>query len=206
MENTVYIVDDHSIVRFGLKEWLETNSRWKVTNSYSNSTECLNQLKLLGKKSPLLPEIIIIDVQLQEETGFALCKEITKNYKNIKCIMYSMYNTSGYVLQATESGAMGYVSKIASEQTFLHCLEKVKRGEIYLEDEMKDVQIQLVNLIDGFTNQEKTIFEALLQGKTNEQIGEELFISTKSVNNYVCRIYKKVDVKDRAELLSKYRT
>lgn len=204
MENTLYIVDDHSIVRFGLKEWLETNSNWKVINSYSNSSDCLKQLKLLGKKSPLLPEIIIIDVQLLGETGFALCQEITKNFKNIKCIMYSMYNTSGYVLQATESGAKGYISKISSEENLLHCIEMVKRGQIYLEEDMKEVQVQLVDLIDGFTKQEKTIFEALLQGKTNEQIGEELFISTKTVNNYVCRIYKKVDVKDREELLQKY--
>lgn len=204
MENTLYIVDDHSIVRFGLKEWLETNSNWKVINSYSNSSDCLKQLKLLGKKSPLLPEIIIIDVQLLGETGFSLCQEITKNFKNIKCIMYSMYNTSGYVLQATESGAKGYISKISSEENLLHCIEMVKRGQIYLEEDMKEVQVQLVDLIDGFTKQEKTIFEALLQGKTNEQIGEELFISTKTVNNYVCRIYKKVDVKDREELLQKY--
>lgn len=204
MENTLYIVDDHSIVRFGLKEWLETNSSWKVVNSFSNSRDCLNQLKLLGKKSQLLPEIIIIDIQLAGETGFALCKEITGNYKNIKCVIYSMYNTSGYVLQAIESGASGYISKISSEKNLLRCLETVKRGQTYLENEMKNVQIQLVDLIDGFTNQEKTIFEAVLQGKTNEQIGEELFISTKTVNNYVCRIYRKADVQNREELLRKY--
>lgn len=142
-------------MRFGLKEWLETNSHWKVTNSFSNSKDCLNQLKNLGKKSPLLPEIIIIDIQLVGETGFALCKEITKTYKNIKCVMYSMYNTSGYVLQAIESGAKGYISKISSEEKLLHCLETVKRGQNFLEDEMKEVQVQLVDLIDGFTNQEK---------------------------------------------------
>lgn len=204
MENTLYIIDDHGIVRYGLKDWLESNSNWKVTNSFANSADCLKQLKTLGKKSPLLPEIVIIDVQLYEENGFALCKEITKTYKNIKCVMYSMYYTSGYVLQATESGAMGYISKIASEDELLHCLDVVKRGRKYLEDSMKEVQVKLVDLIEGFTNQEKTIFEALLQGKTNEQIGEELFISTKTVNNYVCRIYKKVDVKDREELLKKY--
>ncbi len=204
MENTLYIVDDHSIVRFGLKEWLETNSTWKVTDSFSNSADCLNHLKSLGKKSPLLPEIIIIDIQLAGETGFALCREITKTYRNIKCVIYSMYNTSGYVLQAIESGAMGYISKISSEKNLLRCLETVKRGQNYLEDEMKSVQVQLVNLIDGFTNQEKTIFEAVLQGKTNEQIGEELFISTKTVNNYVCRIYRKADVQNREELLKKY--
>lgn len=108
------------------------------------------------------------------------------------------------MLQAIESGAEGYISKISSEEKLLHCLETVKRGQNFLEDEMKEVQVQLVDLIDGFTNQEKTIFESLLQSKTNEQIGEELFISTKTVNNYVCRIYKKVDVSNREELLQKY--
>lgn len=204
MENTLFIVDDHSIVRYGLKDWLERNSPWKVVNSFSGSAECLEELKKLGKKSPLLPEIIIIDVQLLNETGFTLCKEITKTYKNIKCVMYSMYNTSGYVLQAIESGALGYISKIASETEMLRCLEAVKSGKKFLEDGMKDAQIKLVDVVQGFTNQEKTIFEALLQGKSNEQISDELFISIRTVNNYISRIYDKVDVENRSQLLEKY--
>jgi len=204
MERTLFIVDDHSIVRYGLKDWLEHNSSWVVSNSYANSKDCLAQLSLLGKKSPLLPEIIIIDVQLLGETGFDLCKEITKSYKNIKCVMYSMYNTSGYVLQAIESGAMGYISKIASESELLNCLEVVKSGQKYLEDNMKDAQIKLVDVVQGFTKQEKTIFEALLQGKSNEQISDELFISIRTVNNYISRIYDKVDVENRNQLIEKY--
>lgn len=204
MENTLYIVDDHSIVRYGLKDWLESNSNWKVSYSFSNSEECLKQLNSLGKKNVMLPEIIIIDVQLIGETGFALCKEITKNFKSIKCVMYSMYNTSGYILQAMESGAKGYISKIASEQELLNCLEVVKAGKSYIEETHKEAQIKLVDVVQGFTKQERTIFEALLQGKSNEQISEELFISIRTVNNYISRIYDKVDVKNRNELLETY--
>jgi len=204
MENTLYIVDDHSIVRYGLKDWLESNSNWKVRHSFATSQECLKELNTLGKKSLLLPEIIIIDVQLIGETGFALCQEITKNFKSIKCVMYSMYNTSGYVLQAMESGAKGYISKVASEQELLKCLEAVKNGHNYLEETHKDSQIKLVDAIQGFTKQEKTIFEALLQGKSNEQISDELFISIRTVNNYISRIYDKVDVKNRNELIETY--
>ncbi|MCQ2241701.1 response regulator transcription factor [Treponema sp.] len=204
MKNTLYIIDDHGIMRFGLKEWLEKNSSWKVIDSFANSADCLNALAALGKKSPNLPEIIIIDVQLVGETGFELCKEITKNYKDIKCIMYSMYNTSGYILQAMESGAKGYTSKISSEQELLKCLKAVQEGQTYLEEEKKDVQIKLVDVIQGFTKQERTIFEALLQGKSNEQISDELFISPRTVNNYISRIYDKVNVKNRTELLETY--
>ncbi|MCQ2592249.1 MAG: response regulator transcription factor [Treponema sp.] len=204
MENTLYIVDDHGIMRFGLKEWLEKNSNWKVVNSFANSKDCLNALESLGKKNPNLPEIIIIDVQLVDETGFELCKKITATYKNIKCIMYSMYNTSGYILQAMESGAKGYTSKISSEQELLKCLKAVKEGQTYLEEEKKDVQIKLVDVIQGFTKQERVIFEALLQGKSNDQISDELFISPRTVKNYISRIYDKVNVKNRSELLETY--
>lgn len=204
MENTIYIVDDHGIVRYGLKDWLERNSRWHVLKTFATSAECLEELNKLGKKSIKLPEIIIIDVQLLGETGFSLCNEITKTFKTIKCVMYSMYNASGYVLQAMENGAKGYISKIASEHELLKCLETVKNGNIYLEEGMKASQIKLVDAVQGFTKQEKTIFEALLQGKSNEQISDELFISIRTVNNYISRIYDKLNVKNRQELLEHY--
>lgn len=204
MENTLFIVDDHSIVRFGLKDWLEQNSQWKVEHTFSNSNDCLEELNKIGKKSVFLPEIIIIDVQLVGETGFILCKKLSEEFPTIKCVMYSMYDTSGYVLQATESGAKGYISKVASEQELLKCLDVVKSGNVYLEGKMKDVQAQLVNIVQSFTSQEKTIFEALLQGKSNVQISDELFISLRTVENYISRIYDKVDVKKRSELMEKF--
>lgn len=204
MENTLFLVDDHSIVRFGLKDWLEKNSLWRVSGSFSNSADCLSQLEKMGKKSTLLPEIVIIDVQLSGETGFSLCREITDKYKTVKCVMYSMYNTNGYILQALESGAKGYISKIASEQELLLCLETVKAGNSYLENNHKDSLVKLQDVVQGFTKQEKVIFEALLQEKNNEQISEELFISIKTVNNYISRIYDKVDVRNRNELIEKY--
>lgn len=204
MENTLFIVDDHSIVRFGLKDWLETNSNWKVVNSFSSSEKCLEELSSLGKNSPSLPEIIIIDVQLLGETGFALCKKISDNYSTVKCVMYSMYDTSGYVLQAIENGAKGYISKIASEEELLQCLETVKNGQTYLEEKMKNTQEKLTNIVQGLSNQEKIIFEAILQGKSNIQISDELFISLRTVENYISRIYDKVDVKKRSELIEKF--
>ncbi len=115
-----------------------------------------------------------------------------------------MYDTAGYILQAKDYGAKGYISKIASESEMLHCLKVVKSGEKYLQDNMKDAQVKLVDALQGFTNQEKTIFEALLQGKSNEQISDELFISIRTVNNYISRIYDKVDVENRNELLARF--
>ena len=103
-------------------------------------------------------------LQEQVEAYEAVLQEMRKlNYKNTELTekMYSLVDESiekvrTLQIEATESGAMGYISKISSEEKLLHCLEMVKRGQNYLEDEMKEVQIQLVDLIDGFTKQEKT--------------------------------------------------
>ena len=167
--------------------------------------KCLEKLKEIGPKSLALPEIIIVDIQLADETGYSLVQEITKHYKTIKCVMYSMYDSAGYILQAKNSGAKGYVSKVASEEELVHCLEVVQSGGIYLEKEKIEAQQKLEDLTLLFTKQETCILEKLLQGKSNEDISNELFISMHTVENYVSFIYDKTNVKNRAELLEKFK-
>ena len=211
MKNELYIIDDHTMVRSGLKNWLEQNTDWKVPFVFSSSEECLEHLasiKALSKQKSeaenLYPEIIIIDIQLVQETGFVLLKKITSEYKSIKCVMYSMYDTSGYILQARDYGAKGYISKVASEQEMAECLEVVKNGGSYLEDKMKASLIKVDNIVSMLTKSEKAILEYLLQEKTNEQISEIMFISVRTVENYVSRLYDKLDVKNRAQLMERY--
>lgn len=202
MKNTLYIIDDHTIVRYGLKDWLEANTNWKVTSTFSNSKECLDQLSSIRKKD--FPEIVIIDVQLVEETGFTLCKKISEEYSSIKVIMYSMYDTPGYILQAKDNGAKGYVSKVSSESELARCLDIVQSGEYYIEEKMVAAQQKLEDVMAIFSKQERLIFELLLQKKSNDQICNELFISNRTVENYVSRIYDKLDIKNRNELITKY--
>jgi DNA-binding NarL/FixJ family response regulator len=205
MRNELYIVDDHKMLLRGLKDYLEEHTNWKCPYIFTNKTECLEKLKEIGPKSLALPEIIIVDIQLADETGYSLVQEITKHYKTIKCVMYSMYDSAGYILQAKNSGAKGYVSKVASEEELVHCLEVVQSGGIYLEKEKIEAQQKLEDLTLLFTKQETCILEKLLQGKSNEDISNELFISMHTVENYVSFIYDKTNVKNRAELLEKFK-
>ena len=203
MKNELYIIDDHTMVRSGLKNWLEQHTNWKVPFVFSSSEECLEQLKSV-KNTEEYPEIIIIDIQLVQETGFMLLKKITSEYKSIKCVMYSMYDTSGYILQARDYGAKGYISKVASEEEMAECLEVVKNGGTYLEDKMKASLIKVDNIVSMLTKSEKAILEYLLQEKTNDQISEIMFISMRTVENYVSRLYDKLDVKNRTELMERF--
>ena len=211
MKNTLYIIDDHKMVRIGLKTWLENHTQWRVSKDFASSNECLDFLDDL--KSPnkadsgenIFPEIIIVDVQLINETGFSFVKKLSEKWPEIKCVMYSMYDTTGFVLQAKDSGAKGYISKVAKEEELVHCLEVVQSGGTYLEQYMLDAQNKIDSIVSILSKQERNIFEALLQEKSNKQICDELFISARTVENYTSRLYAKIGVKNREELIAKYK-
>ena len=208
MKNIVYIVDDHNMVRNGLKSWLENHTQWRVPKDFSNSRECLDCLVCMSKtikNENLFPSIIIVDVQLINETGFSLVQKITELYPSIKCVMYSMYDTAGFILQAKDSGAKGYISKIAKEEELAHCLDVVQDGGTYLEQYMMEAQTKVDSIVSILSKQERVIFEALLQEKSNKQICDELFISSRTVENYTSRLYSKIGVKSRDELIKKFK-
>ncbi|MCQ2613246.1 MAG: response regulator transcription factor [Treponemataceae bacterium] len=201
-KNTLFIVDDHKMLQNGIKGWLEANSEFVGTGLFTCSADCLSALE----NCDALPEIIIIDVQLVGETGFVLLQKLSEQYPQIKCIMYSMYDTAGYVLQAQNMGAKGYISKIASEEELLECIRTVQKGKTYLEPrlEFEKIQKKLESITDVLTKQELIVFEKMLQGKTNDEITEELFVSLHTVRNYVTYIYNLAEVHNRKEFLEKF--
>ena len=203
MEKGLFIVDDHKMLLKGLKNYLEENSEWKVVQTFSTAKDCISCLSQITEKEDF-PQIIIIDVQLGKESGFELVEKITKSWPEIKCLIYSMYDTPGYIFQAQESGAKGYISKIASEDELLLALKTVYQGGEYIEKRMENVQKKLCEVDSLFSRQEKIIFEKILQGMSNKQIAEALFISPHSVENYVSFIYDKTNVKNRRELIEKF--
>ncbi len=214
MKNVVFIVDDHNMVRNGLKAWLENHTQWRVPKDFASSAECLECLECISSHGAgageisgglVLPEIIIVDVQLIGESGFSLVQKITTRWPEIKCVMYSMYDTTGFVLQAKDSGAKGYISKVAKEEELAHCLDVVQGGGTYLEVSLIEAQNKIDSIVAILSKQERNIFEALLQDKPNKQICDELFISPRTVENYTSRLYSKIGVKNREELIARYR-
>lgn len=200
----IFIVDDHSMLRNGLKSFLENTGRWKVTGTFSTGTECLSVLAKCSEKDR--PELIIIDIQLAEgETGFNLVKNLKSLYSEIKIVMYSMYNTWGFILQAKDLGVQGYISKVAGDEELLLCLENVKNGSTYYEKKSESIQTEISSILSVLKKQERIVFEMVLQGKSNRQISDELFISLHTVENYISYLIKLSDCKKRDELIEKYK-
>ena len=100
---TLYIVDDHKMMQKGVKDYLEENTDWRVPVTCSTSQECLQALKNAGGLNQL-PQIAIVDVQLLNESGLELAQTIARDFPSVQCVMYSMYDTAGYIMQAKAAG------------------------------------------------------------------------------------------------------
>jgi len=220
MTNTLFIVDDHSMLKNGLKNYLESNTNWLVPKTFTSGKECLAELESISLKKAVqtlknevcvqedvdFPELIIIDIQLvNDESGFTLVQQLKMKYPFIKIVMYSMYDTWGFILQAKELGVQGYISKVSSDEELVRCLNIVRDGGTYYEKKSDSIQKELESIMTVLKKQEKTVFEMLLQGKSNKQIAEELFISLHTVENYISYLIKLAGCKKRDELLEKYK-
>ena len=115
-----------------------------------------------------------------------------------------MYFAAGIVQNALHSGASGYVSKNASSKVLLDCMEKVLRGETFVQEELMMNLIKYNQVTDALTRREKTVLELLLRRLNNDQIALEMGIKRRAVDNYVSLIYEKTGVNDRNALIEKY--
>lgn len=193
------------MLKKGLSTYLEENTNWSVKGTFSTSKDCLVALRTLGKKNPDFPLIAIVDIQLQEENGFTLVKQLKKEFPKLKIVMYSMYDTWGFILQAKDLGVEGYISKVSSDEELVKCLEIVKNDGKYYEKKEESIQNEIDSIVSVLKKQEKIIFEMLLQGKSNTQIKDELFISLHTVENYVSYLLKITSCSNREELIKKYK-
>lgn len=205
MKHTLLILDDHSIVRKGLKTWIESVSDWKVVALTETVNDTLAYFEETAKTDrSLLPEIAIFDIQLSEnEMSFDLLKTVARTYPEIKPVIYTMFDTTGFILMAKEQGAKGYVSKSQEEETVLECLETVSAGgEFFALETHAEEKISRANqILKLLTKQQRRVYEEILMGKSNEEIAQTLGVKVHSVENYINKIYEKLDIFSREDIL-----
>lgn len=203
MKKTLIVIDDHSIVRNGIKMWIESNSEWKVIAMTSDEDDTKSFFE--NCPSDKLPEVAILDIQLKDKMSFELMNFLHTNYPSVKIVVYSMFDTSGYILMAKDNGATAYVSKAESENELLDCLEKVHENTESIKIESLPKIERIDQAMGLLTKQEKRVLKLLLIEKSNEEISKELEIKLHSTENYVNRIYEKLAVSNREEIMKKYK-
>lgn len=214
---TIVLVDDHSIVRDGIKYLLEEDKSLTIIGEGSNGLEAIELVKNLQ------PDILIIDVRMPKMNGIEAVRIINSSPIKTKSIVLSMHDSEEYILNSINSNAMGYLLKDASKAEVLKAIHTVFNGEKYFSGDISNIIVN--NLLKksstpttttvsestppipkndfNLTKKEIEILRLILLGKTNKEISEELNKSKRTIETHRFNLMKKMDVKNLIELSTK---
>jgi len=198
----IVLVDDHEVVRLGLKSLLEQGSRFEVVGEASNAKEAI---EITGK---LRPDIVLMDIRLPGQSGIDACEEITQKYPDVKVVMLTSYAEDEMLFSAIRAGASGYVLKQIAAEDLIKAIEAVGRGEGLLDPAVtqrvfqevkRAVREEEASAFANLSQQEKHVLLLVSEGRTNREIAKSLFLGEGTVRNYVSSILSKLGVSNRAE-------
>lgn len=198
----ILLVDDHEVVRLGLKSLLERHSQFEVVGEASSAREALDQVALLE------PDVVVMDIRLPGASGIEACEEIVARYPQTKVIMLTSYAEDEMLFSAIRSGASGYILKQIGSDDLVKALESVSRGEALLDPAVtqrvfqevrRAVKEEEASAFAHLSQQEKHVLLLVSEGKTNREIAKALFLGEGTVRNYVSSILSKLGVNNRAE-------
>lgn len=197
MENIkVILVDDHEMVRLGLKSFLNLQADIEVVGEASNGREGI-ELALALK-----PDVVVMDLVMPEMDGVEATLALLKQWKEAKILVLTSYLDNEKIYPVIEAGAKGYMLKTSSAAEILHSIKKVAKGQLAIETEV-DQKIKYHDehpeLHDELTTRERDVLKLLTKGYDNQTIADELFISLKTVKTHVSNILAKLEVEDRTQ-------
>ncbi|MBR4463689.1 MAG: response regulator transcription factor [Treponema sp.] len=201
--NTFFVIEDHTLTNRGIRQLLTEHNGFECMGFAFKTDEALQKLSELSEKKAL-PQILILDLFLGEESGIDLMREVVWKFPSVKILVYSMFSKPGIVSIVLENGAKGFVSKSAPEAELLNAIKIVLGGESYVQQNLVPSLFTYRTMLDSFTRQEQNIFKLLLERKTKAQIASELNLASRSLENYLSRIYSKTGCNDHEELIRKF--
>lgn len=198
----IVLVDDHEVVRIGLKSLLERHPQFEVVGEAASAREALEQV------AALKPEVVLMDIRLPGTSGIEACEEIVNKFPGTKVIMLTSYAEDEMLFSAIRAGASGYVLKQINSEDLIKAIEAVSRGEALLDPAVtqrvfqevrRAVKEEEASAFAHLSQQEKHVLLLVSEGKTNREIAKLLFLGEGTVRNYVSSILSKLGVSNRAE-------
>ena len=196
------VVDDHEVVRQGLVALLDRRAGFEVVAEAGTAAEAVEQARRYE------PDIVVMDVRLPDGSGVEACREIRAERPSTRVVMLTSYPDEEAVLSAIVAGASGYLLKQIRARDLVSALETVGRGESLLDPAVTEKVLERVrriatggatNELAALTPQEQKILLLVAEGKTNKEIAAEVFLSDKTVKNYVSSILAKLNLERRAQ-------
>jgi two-component system response regulator DevR len=196
------VVDDHEVVRQGLVALLGRREAFQVVGEAGTAAEALSVVRRFR------PDLVVMDVRLPDGSGIEACREIRSEMPEVRVIILTSYPDEEAVLSAIIAGASGYLLKQIRGRDLVNALEAVGRGESLLDPAVTEKVLERVRRIAtgtytdelaALTAQEQRILALVAEGKTNKEIASEVFLSDKTVKNYVSSILSKLNLERRAQ-------
>jgi len=196
----VFLLDDHEIVRRGVRELLEAEEDIEVVGEAGTAESALARIPALR------PDVAVLDVRLPDGNGVSVCREIRSRLPEIACLMLTSFGDDEALFDAIMAGAAGYVLKQIRGIDLVGAVRAVAGGGSLLDPEaasrvMKRMreQAEKADPLAGLTQQERRILELIGEGLTNRQIGERMFLAEKTVKNYVSALFAKLGMERRTQ-------
>jgi len=195
----VFLLDDHEVVREGLRHLLESDGDIEVVGEAGTAAEALERIPVS------LPRVAVLDVRLPDGNGVEVCREIRAAHREIACLMLTSFSDDEALFDAVMAGASGYVLKEVRGSDLVSDVRKVAAGHSLLDP---DLTARVMGRIrsrradergDHLTPQEQRILDLIAEGLTNRQIAEIMFLSEKTVKNYVSNMLAKLGMSRRTE-------
>ena len=202
----IMIVDDHIIVREGLKQLLSINSEIEVIAECSSGLECLTLLEKIS------PDIILMDVRMPGINGIETTRLVCQKYPHLKIIMLTIYDDDKYVTEAIQAGAKGYVLKKVNRDELIKVIHHVMESRVFLDPNVtaaivnrfkrREISVRQGERIQ-LTQRELEILKVMVLGHTDRKIAEVLFISEHTVRTHIKSLYKKLGVSSKSQAVAK---
>jgi two-component system, NarL family, response regulator DevR len=196
----VLIVDDHEVVRQGLKSMLSAHPEVEVVGEAGSGEEAFRRTGLDE------PDVVVMDVRMPEQSGIETCREILARFPDVRVLMLTSYADEEALMASIMAGASGYVLKKVKGTELVDSILRVAAGESLLDESMVERLFERLRTgktedprLAKLTDQERTLVRHIAQGLTNKQIAEEMFLAEKTVKNYVSSVLTKMDMSNRSE-------
>lgn len=200
----VLIADDHTMFRQTLRKALQSKKFLNVVGEASDGQE------VISKCQQLLPDVVLMDLQMPEKDGIEAIRTIRKRFPDVRILALTMHEDDDYLFKALQAGVNGYILKSSPLHKLFIYIEAIDSGESILDSNIAERVIDQFGRqtiepkkenIYKLTSRETEILQLLANGLGPKEVAKELFISQKTVKNHICNIYSKLDCHDRTQAI-----
>ena len=196
----VFLLDDHEIVRRGLRELLEAEDDLRIVGEAGTAADALARIP------PTRPDVAVLDVRLPDGNGVEVCREVRSRHPEIRCLMLTSFTDDEALFQAIMAGAAGYLLKQVRGTDLVTAIRNVAAGQSLLDPALTAQVLERLRRgneederLAHLTPQERNILEHIAEGLTNRQIAERVHLAEKTVKNYVSNLLAKLGMERRTQ-------